>query len=309
MKKTITPHLVQYQGSKRLIAPFILKYFPRRFNRLIEPFAGVAAISIATAVRGNTNSFYLNDINKPLMGLLEAVINSPSDLIRNYEKLWLQQFKYNDQHTEHFYKVRNEFNEGNTAPENMLYLLARCVKGSIRYCKNGRLNQSPDKRRHGTNPKNIAKNVNAISNLLKNKTIFSTLDYREVFELARQGDILYMDPPYQGVTNVRDHRYLSGVDFNDFVDSLEVLNKKNIDYIISYDGTCGKKVYGEKLPKHLMCKKILIHAGISSQSTLLGKKEITLESLYISKNIASYLDFDNRIGITHRQNHLELSYE
>lgn len=37
------PHIVQYQGSKRILAPQILQYMPNRFNRLIEPFSGMAA--------------------------------------------------------------------------------------------------------------------------------------------------------------------------------------------------------------------------------------------------------------------------
>ena len=41
-----TPHLVQYQGSKRNIASEISSYFPKRINRLIEPFCGTAAVSI-----------------------------------------------------------------------------------------------------------------------------------------------------------------------------------------------------------------------------------------------------------------------
>ena len=45
----ITPHIVQYQGSKRILAPQILQYMPYQFNRLIEPFAGMAAITIAAA--------------------------------------------------------------------------------------------------------------------------------------------------------------------------------------------------------------------------------------------------------------------
>jgi DNA adenine methylase len=39
------PHIVQYQGSKRILAPQILKYMPTQFNRLLEPFAGMAAQS------------------------------------------------------------------------------------------------------------------------------------------------------------------------------------------------------------------------------------------------------------------------
>ena len=44
-----TPQIVQYQGSKRLLAPQILEYMPYHFNRMIEPFAGMAAMTIAVA--------------------------------------------------------------------------------------------------------------------------------------------------------------------------------------------------------------------------------------------------------------------
>lgn len=37
-----------------------------------------------------------------------------------------------------------------------------------------------------------------------------------------------MDPPYQGVTNVRDNRYYAGIKFDEFVKSLEILNKKRL---------------------------------------------------------------------------------
>lgn len=55
MKKK-TPHIVQYQGSKRILAPQILRYFPLRFERLIEPFAGMAAITIAVAHQGRSQN-------------------------------------------------------------------------------------------------------------------------------------------------------------------------------------------------------------------------------------------------------------
>lgn len=94
-----------------------------------------------------------------------------------------------------------------------------------------------------------------------------------------------MDPPYQGVSNVRDCRYYSGIEFYDFVDAIDNLNRRGIDFLISYDGMCGGKQYGKDLPKELGLHKVLLKAGLSSQSTLLGKKEITYEALYISRNI------------------------
>ncbi|MBQ1653324.1 MAG: DNA adenine methylase [Bacteroidales bacterium] len=280
------PHIVQYQGSKRILAPQILQFMPRRFERLVEPFVGMAAITIATAQQNRASKYLINDLNKPIIDLLQMAIENPSELVNRYTEVWKDQFDYEQGNIEHFYKIRSDFNNGDQSPANMLYLLARCVKGSVRYSSDGNFNQSPDKRRNGTSPLNLKKNVDAISYYLKGNTEFMSVDYRDVLEKTTRGDIVYMDPPYQGVSNVRDCRYYSGIEFYDFVDAIDNLNRRGIDFLISYDGMCGGKQYGKDLPKELGLHKVLLKAGLSSQSTLLGKKEITYEALYISRNIA-----------------------
>lgn len=280
-----TPHIVQYQGSKRNLAPQILRYVPKKFNRLIEPFAGMAAITIAVSKQRRAEQYLLNDLNKPLINVLREAITNPQQLIEDYTRVWSEQLTYQGGSVEHFYKVRKDFNNGNQCAANMLYLLARCVKGSVRYSSSGQFNQSPDKRRMGTNPKNLARNIVLISGYLNGKTFFSSFDYREVISNAKPGDVVYMDPPYQGVCSTRDSRYFSGIDFNEFVECIENLNSRGVDFIISYDGTCGDKQYGVELPKELGLKKIMLNAGLSSQSLLLGKKENTVESLYLSRNL------------------------
>lgn len=279
------PHIVQYQGSKRMLASQILDYMPRKFNRLVEPFAGMAAISIAAAYEHRTESFYINDLNAPLVRLLKEAIENPDKLVKDYSSVWEEQFLFDDNHIQHFYEVRERFNNGEETPANMLYLLARCVKGAVRYSKNGNFNQSPDKRRHGTNPKTLAANVYSISCLMKGKTTFSSLDYHDVLEMAQPGDLVYMDPPYQGVSNVRDNRYFAGVSFDEFAESIKILEQKGVDYLISYDGECGGKEYGEELPSSLHCQKFMLNAGLSSQALLLGKKSTTFEALYISETL------------------------
>lgn len=279
------PHIVQYQGSKRILAPQILKYMPQRFNRLVEPFAGMAAMTIATAKQNRAGSYVVNDINSPVVKILQSTIETPQIIVDEYAKIWCEQFDYPGGSVEHYYKVRKEFNEGNQSAAMMLYLLARCVKGSVRYGSNGHFNQSPDKRRYGMTPKSLKKNVEEISWYLKDKTTFMSMDYREVLELTKKGDVVYMDPPYQGVSNVRDSRYLSGISFYDFIDAVDRLNMRGVDFIISYDGSCGEKTYGKELPLDLGLEKIMLNAGFSSQSILLGKKETTYEALYISRGL------------------------
>ena len=289
MNKTVVPHIVQYQGSKRILAPQILRYMPRRFNRMVEPFAGSAAMTIAAATQRRAASYVLNDLNVPLVKLIEATVTDPVELLRDYTAIWEAQFSFHGGHVAHFYKVRDDFNSGNTSPANMLYLLARCVKGSVRYGRTGNFNQSPDKRRHGTSPSKLARNVNSVSVLLNGITQFSSLDYREVFELTAPGDVVYMDPPYQGVSEVRDCRYLSGLSFDEFAESLETLNRRGVDYLISYDGECGGHEYGRELPTELGCRKVMLKAGLSSQALLLGRKSVTYEALYVSRGLVSLM--------------------
>lgn len=283
-----TPHLVQYQGSKRIIAPEIVKFFPTTIDRLIEPFAGTCAITILAATQGLCNEFWINDINEPLMNLMEECINNPMELIDAYEDIWKGQFNEGENNVDYFYKIRDEFNKGKKDSARMLFLLARVVKGAVRYNSNGELNQSCDKRRYGTKPNIIANNALEISKLLKDKTKFSNLDYKEVLSKAQKGDLVYMDPPYQGTSRkdcTRDNRYIQGVEFDEFVEQLKELNDRGIDYIVSYDGRTGEKNIGKTLPKSLELTHVYINAGVSAQATLNGKNEITYESLYASRNL------------------------
>ena len=281
------PHIGQYQGSKRILAPQILSFMPKKFHRLIEPFAGTAAVSVAAAAENRADVFYLNDLNAPLTNLLRKAIEEPSELAREYAALWNEQFSFGERHTQHFFIIRDRFNQGEKFPANLLYLMSRCVKGAVRYGKNGNFNQSPDKRRHGAKPETLSANLRAVSRLLKGRTVFSSLDYRETLALAKPGDLVYMDPPYQGVTNVRDSRYVSGVPFREFVEAVGDLRRRGIDYLISYDGRRGETTYGEEIPAYFHCKKTLLNAGTSAQSTLLGRKDTTFEALYVSPTLCA----------------------
>jgi DNA adenine methylase len=280
-----TPHFIQYQGSKRLLAKLILRFFPKKITRLVEPFAGTAAISVAASANQISRKFWINDINKPLIQLLDLAIETPDEIADFYLKLWHEQ---DGKSIDHYFKVRSKFNETND-PKLFLYLLARCVKGSVRYNSNGLFNQSPDKRRKGTKPEKMRRNIVGVSSLLKGKCKFSNLDYREVLEQTRDDDFIYMDPPYQGVCGKKGSRYLSGINFDDFVLALEKLNQKKAVFAISYDGRLGNKTFGRSLPQSLKLKKIDIEVGRSTQSTLLGQVETTVESLYLSAQLSNSL--------------------
>jgi DNA adenine methylase len=292
------PHPIQYQGSKRGLAPIILRYLPIKMGRLIEPFAGSAAISIACAARCRAKTYWINDFNKPLAELLSLIINHPEELADSYEKIWLSQ---EIDTIEHYYRVREDFNRSHD-PKLFLYLLARCVKGSVRYNAEGLFNQSPDKRRRGTKPQTMRENILGVSMLLRGKAVISSHDYRDVLANVNEDDVVYMDPPYQGVCGDRDSRYFTGVSFEEFVAVLKELNQHGIRYAVSYDGRTGTKTFGQSLPQYLNLTQIELEVGRSSQATLLGREATTVESLYLSAPLSE------EVGATpylHKRNNVE----
>jgi len=65
------------------------------------------------------------------------------------------------------------------------------------------------------------------------------------------------------------------------IEALALLNEKHIPFILSYDGFCGERNYGDPLPSTI-AHRILLDVGRSSQATLNGRNDVTIESIYIS---------------------------
>lgn len=272
------PHPIPYQGSKRNIANRILEYLPKDTDVLIESFAGSAAITLAVAEKNLAKNFILNDINAPLIGIWQNILSSPEELADEYKNIWTQQL---GNEKDYYLKIRDEFNK-TQQPEKLLYLLARCVKNAVRYNEKGEFNQGSDNRRKGKQPEKMSKQIMDAHNLLKNRTVLFSKDYREVNLLAKKDDVIYMDPPYQGTVK-GSKRYIKGLELETFIQHIEELNNLGLSFIISFDGRTGDKTYGDSLPNHLQLKKLEIDAGRSSQATLNGENKNTYESIYLSK--------------------------
>lgn len=289
------PHAIPYQGSKRKLADVILQHVENvNIDKFYEPFAGSGAITLAAASRGLANHYILNDKYSPIIELWELIINTPELASKRYGDIWDAQIPneagvdlipYSYQH---FMDTREQFNK-DSDPIKFLYLLARCVKNAIRFNSNGHFNQSPDKRRKGTNPKTMTKNIFGVSEVLKNKSSIYSEDFREITAKATSNDLIYMDPPWQGTSNKKDTRYAFVLQIDELTNEMEELNNRKVPYILSFDGVCGDKSYGKDLPEHLNLKKVLLDAGRSSQATLSGRDDKTFESLYLSPALVEKL--------------------
>jgi DNA adenine methylase len=272
------PHPIPYQGSKRNLAKYILQHFPENPRRLIEPFAGSAAISLAALHHKKVERIVIGDIDAPLIALWEQIANFPVDIADAYSQIWHEQL---GQERIFYDAIRQEFNRSQRA-DYFLYLLVRCVKAAVRYNSNGEFNQSPDNRRKGTHPDKMRKNILLASKLLQGRAVIQHIDFLELLDEAAWDDIVYLDPPYQGVCKDRNPRYKEKITFDNFVNALDRLNARNISFIVSYDGRTEEKTYGEFLPPFLEMSRIELEAGQSTQATLLGRRERTFEALYLS---------------------------
>lgn len=279
--KPLSIQPIPYQGSKRALAPRICKLFPKNIATLYEPFAGSAAITIYAASNNLAEKFIIGDSFESLAHLWDLIINDPTKLSEQYSEIWHQQF---DAGENHFNDMRSSYND-NRDPVILLYLIARCVKNAVRFNKHGHFTQSADKRRTGMKPEKLTRTAHAVSRLLKGRTEIFSGDFSDCMSEARESDLVYMDPPYQGTTYGPDKRYSSQLCRDKLIDNLHGLDNREVPYILSYDGRLGNKSYGEPLPDTVLANHLEIEVGRSSQATLNGRAEITFESLYVSHGL------------------------
>jgi DNA adenine methylase len=278
------PHPIPYQGSKRRLAARILAVVgDRPVKTLYEPFAGSAALTLAASSRGVAQRYVIGDSLVPLVSIWDQILDDPAGLARRYQDLWRGQLEEGSR--EHFDRVRAEFNAEAEAAR-LLYLLARCVKNAPRFSRFG-FSQSADHRRKGMNPRKMAGELFGAHNLLTGCTTTFVGDAEDCLRGAGPNDLVYMDPPWQGTTEGPDKRYHQGFERARLEVLLADLNEREVPWMLSYDGRSGERTYGTRLPAELWGARLDLHAGRSSQATLAGRVDKTVESLYVSASLSS----------------------
>ena len=263
--------VIKWSGSKRTQAVDLVKLFPK-FKTYYEPFVGGG--SILYPLKDNLGSAVCGDICKPLIELWISIQKNPSKLIDSYKTDWetLQKEGYRV-----YYKIRDRFNK-DRSPEDLFFLSRTCVNGLIRFNKKGEFNNSFHYTRKGINPKMAEKIILEWSKLIQNVK-FLNADYRESTKTATSEDFIYLDPPY---FNTRG-RYSSVINFEEFVSFLEDLNRRNIKFVLSYDGMRGNHSYLKDLPRHIYNRHVFLESGNSSFKKVMEKKcEIVKESVYLN---------------------------
>ncbi len=278
---TRLPHPIPYQGSKRALAPLIGAHVPNHIETWFEPFAGSAAMSLWAAHHRKPPRIVLGDVLAPMGELWRAIIDRPDATAARYGEVWRGQEQGGPGY---FNAVRDRYNAGGD-PVDLLYIVCRCVKNAVRFNKAGHFTQSVDKRRLGMAPAKMAAAIHGSSALLRGRAEIRVGDWTQTTADAGPADFVYMDPPYLGTTVGRDRRYAEQLGRERLVGGLRALLARRVPFALSYDGSTGGRHYGPPLPEELGLTRLALHAGKSSQATLAGRSEETIESLYLSPGL------------------------
>lgn len=262
--------VIKWSGSKRSQSSIIKSFVTEDFDTYYEPFIGGGSMLYAFS----PNKAVCGDVCCPLIDLWNEIKNNPEMLAESYRKNWkrLQTEGY-----QVYYEIRDRFNNSNN-PQDLLFLSRTCVNGLIRFNANGEFNNSLHHTRPGINPDRLEKIIMDWSEHIHGAS-FEAKDYAETTVNAKKGDLIYLDPPYFHTKG----RYYGGIDFDRFLEYLRDLNKRNIKYILSFDGVRGDDNFTVELPSDLYKRHEFIPSGNSSFKKVMDKEnKKVMESLYLN---------------------------
>ena len=192
MKNKIPRPFVKWAGGKRRLISQYESYFPKQYNKYIEPFVGGGAIFFHLLPEKGI----LMDINEELINCYEVIRNFVEELIVNLKK------HINDK--EYFYNIRALDRNEKIFPKmtnvekasRTLFLNRTCFNGLYRVNSKGYFNTPFCQYK---NPVICdEENLRACSKALKNVQIFSN-SFEKCLDYAEKNDFVYLDPPYASI--------------------------------------------------------------------------------------------------------------
>ena len=261
---------VKWAGGKRKLAPLLIETFPEDFdplkNRYFEPFLGGGALMFALG--DETNDFYipgknlfLNDMNPELTNVYEVIRDSVTPLIKALDAL---SKKINEKS---YYEIRATIPRGKVArAARFIYLNKTCFNGLWRVNSNGDFNVPFGKSKNPSLYDDA--NLRACSKRLKGATI-TNLGFDKAVAKAKQGDLVYFDPPYIPLTPSASFSAYAKEGFGQtehelLAETIQLLNEKNVYVLLSNSDTpLTRKIFR----RVITLRKVLMARSISSSGS------------------------------------------
>lgn len=195
-KNKLAAPVVKWVGGKRQLLDEIAPRLPKRITTYCEPFLGGGAVLFSLQPR----NAIVNDLNADLMLVYEVIRDDVEFLIAALEQ--------HENTAEYFYNIRDLDRDKNTYREmsaverasRIIYLNKTCYNGLFRVNASGEFN-SPFG--HYKNPNIVnAPVLRAVSKYLTANNIqLLHIDFEEVLQRVPRGGFVYLDPPYDPVSD------------------------------------------------------------------------------------------------------------
>ena len=195
---SLTPKpFVKWAGGKRQLIPILSQYIPKKIDSYFEPFLGGGAVLFHLISENPKLQCFTSDLNSNLILSYVTIRDRVEELIAALEihaKNYLQNPK------EYYYQIR-ESNPQNQIDKvsRLIFLNKTCFNGLYRVNSKGKFNVPLGKY---TNPNIVNKeNLLAVNHALQSKEIsIKCQDFPKALEGAQKNDFVYLDPPYQPVS-------------------------------------------------------------------------------------------------------------
>lgn len=193
--KLVSP-VLKWVGGKRQLLPSIKPMLPKRITSYCEPFVGGGAVLFDLQPK----SAIVNDINSDLILVYTVIRDNVEALIKLLETYPNEEgFYYELRNIDREQEKYDKLSEIEKAAR-VIFLNKTCYNGLYRVNNAGKFN-SPFGKYKNPNIVN-APVLRAVSAYFNSSEItFSTADFELVLEQVRRGTFVYLDPPYDPVSD------------------------------------------------------------------------------------------------------------
>jgi DNA adenine methylase len=187
------------QGIKTKLVPWIRAVAGDRFETWIEPFMGTGVVGFNMKPK----SALFADSNPHIIAFYKAIQEGKitGNAVRSYLKKEGELLRHaEDNGYVHYRFIRDRFNK-DFKPLDFLFLSRAGFNGMMRFSKSGKWNIPFCKKPERFAPAyitKIANQVDCISKAMKPGWSFRLQNYCETIAEAKEGDLIYCDPPYLG---------------------------------------------------------------------------------------------------------------
>ena len=255
---TYTPpksQLLKWVGNKQRFAGEIARFFPIKFNTFFEPFIGSGAVIATVSPSKGIGS----DAFEPLIEIWKKLQSDPNGLIDWYADR-RNRIEKEDKKTV-YEDVKASFNASHNGAD-FLYLTRSCYGGIIRFRKSDGYMSTPCGVHTPIPVNTFIKRVKEWNSRLKNVN-FHTLDYKDAFDMAKEGDLIYCDPPYSHSQSI----LYGAQDFKlvELFNKIQEAKDKGVRVALSIDGKkkSGNYLCDLPIPENLFEEEIFVSVGRS----------------------------------------------